>query len=199
MQIKHAVRIVGILLAAGRSERFGSDKLLVALPSAFDDIAPGTPIGVAACRHLVAALPETIAVVRPGDRMLADRLRNAGAHVIECPRAEEGMGASLACGVMASPDASGWIVALADMPWIRPATIQSVAAALEAGADIVAPTYRAERGHPVGFAQRHYAALAASTGDLGARAILTAHRDQVTLLPTDDAGVMRDIDEPRQL
>ena len=33
------MRIVGILLAAGRSERFGSDKLLVALPSAFDDIA----------------------------------------------------------------------------------------------------------------------------------------------------------------
>ena len=50
--------------------------------------------------------------------------------MIECPRAQEGMGASLACGVMASPDASGWIVALADMPWIRPATIQSVAAAL---------------------------------------------------------------------
>src|SRR5947208_4959013 len=83
---------------------------------------------------------------------------------------------SLACGVQATPDADGWLVALADMPWIKPSTIRTLAAALTAGADIVAPSYNGERGHPVGFARRHYAALSALTGDEGARAIVQVNR-----------------------
>jgi molybdenum cofactor cytidylyltransferase len=188
------VRIVGILLAAGRGLRFGGAKLLAPLSATVDDIEAGTPVGVAACRHLVAALPETIAVVRPGDDLLARSLRDAGARMVECARADEGMGASLACGVAVAADAGGWVVALADMPWIKPSTIRMVADALQSGADIAAPTYQGERGHPVGFARRHYAALAASTGDQGARAILAAHRAELTLCATDDQGAVRDVD-----
>ena len=193
------MRIVGILLAAGSSERFGGDKLVAPLPRASDDVEAGTPIGVAACRHLVGAVPETVAVVRSGDRALADLLRQAGARVVECERAEEGMGASLACGVQATSTADGWLIALADMPWIRPATIAMLVSALRQGADIVAPSFSGERGHPVGFARRHYAALAALSGDQGARAIVIANRATQQLLATDDAGVVRDIDTRSQL
>jgi molybdenum cofactor cytidylyltransferase len=193
------VRIVGILLAAGRSIRFGSDKLREPLPHAIDDCEGGTPIGVAAYRHLAAAVPETIAIVRPSDSVLATMLRDAGARVFACERAKDGMGASLACGVQAAADADGWIVALADMPWIRPATISAVAAALAAGADIVAPSYNEERGHPVGFARRHYSALAALTGDEGARAIVQINRATLRLEATDDPGVLGDVDTRIQL
>ena len=34
------------------------------------------------------------------------------------------MGATLACGIAATVDADGWIIALGDMPWIAPATMQ---------------------------------------------------------------------------
>ena len=193
------MRIVGILLAAGRSERFGSDKLIAPLPRSIVDVEAGTPIGLAACRHLVAAIPETIAVVRSGDRALADMLRNAGARVVECARAGEGMAASLACGVRSARDADGWLIALADMPWIKPATIASLASALAAGADIVAPSYNGERGHPVGFARRHYAALAALTGDEGARAIVAAHRQNLVLVDVGDERVLGDIDTPKDV
>jgi len=188
------VRIVGILLAAGRSERFGSDKLVAPLPRSVDDVEAGTPIGVAACRHLVAAVPETIAVVRLGDAALASLLRNAGARIVECARAEDGMGASLACGVQASPDADGWLVALADMPWIRPATIALLVSALQVGADVVAPLHRGTRGHPMGFARRHYGALAALAGDEGARALVAAERETMIGVDVDDEGILRDID-----
>ena len=104
------------------------------------------------------------------------------------------MGASLACGVQATPDADAWVIALADMPWIRPSTIDLLASALAAGADIVAPFYNGERGHPVGFARRHYAALAALTGDEGARAVLRANQPTLRLVETDDASVVRDVD-----
>ena len=105
------MRLTGILLAAGSGARFGGAKLLAPLPAAAHGVGAGTAIGVAACRHLVSALPDVVAVVRPGDSILAAELRAAGARVVECLRADEGMGASLACGVVEARDADGWVVA----------------------------------------------------------------------------------------
>ena len=177
----------GILLAAGASRRFGGDKLLAPL----DD---GTPLGVAACRAMHSALPLVIAVVRPPDDALASALAAQGARVVRCARADEGMGASLACGVEASADAAGWVVALADMPWIAPSTIRAVADAVAAGASLAAPVYRAERGHPVGFAAGHRDALLALAGDEGARSILARAGATLVRIDVDDPGVLRDVD-----
>ncbi len=161
--------------------------------------APGPRSAWPSCLHLIAALPSVIAVVRPGDSMLADALRAAGAQVVECARADEGMGASLACGVAAASGADGWVVALADMPWIAPASIAAVADALQAGAGIAATSHIGVRGHPVGFARRHYAELAGLSGDEGAKSILAAHRDSVQLIEVADSGVLRDVDAPADL
>src|SRR6185437_9442027 len=193
------MRIVGILLAAGRGTRFGGDKLLAPLPEPSLDMPAGTAMGVAAAMHVAAALPDSIGVVRPGDPQLANGVRKAGLRVVECANADDGMGVSLACGVISASDADGWIVALADMPWIAPPTIRAVADVLAQGADIVAPAYRGTRGHPVGFSRRHFAALCALTGDAGARAVLLAHPDALTLLDVDDAGVLADVDRGSDL
>lgn len=193
------MRIVGILLAAGRGTRFGGEKLLAALPHATIGVPRGTAVGVAAAIHVVAALPDAVGVVRAGERQLAARLAATGLRIVACANADDGMGASLACGVAAASDADGWVVALADMPWIAPATIRAVAERLRGGADIVAPVWRGERGHPVGFARRHYASLAALTGDAGARSLVLEHRNNVTLLDVDDAGAVRDVDTPAAL
>jgi molybdenum cofactor cytidylyltransferase len=192
------MRIVGILLAAGRATRFGGAMLLAPLASGSSRGSPAQAIGSVAAQHLVDALAEAIAVVRPGDARLAQRLRDAGLSTVECAHAAAGMGASLACGVVAAKDADAWVVALADMPWIAPATIGAVACQLNAGADIVAPTYRGVRGHPVGFARRHYAALAALTTDIGARSLIDCS-DRLTLIAVDDPGVTRDVDTPDDL
>jgi molybdenum cofactor cytidylyltransferase len=195
----HAGAPCGILLAAGRGARFGGAKLLAPLPTASHGVAAGTPIGVASARHLLAALGHLIAVVRPGDPLLHAALAATGARVIVCPRADEGMGASLACGVAAAPTDAGCIVALADMPWIAPATIVLVAEALRRGASIVAPVHRGERGHPVGFAARHRAALQALSGDEGARSVVAANPGAVTTFVVDDPAVVRDVDLPDDL
>lgn len=188
------MHIVGILLAAGLGTRFGGAKLLAPLPAESHCVPAGMAVGVAACVHLVAAVADVVAVIRPGDDVLAEQFRKAGARVVECERADEGMGASLACGVQAAPDADGWIVALADMPWLAPATITSVANALTAGADIAAPTIDGERLHPVAFSRRHFAALAALTGDLGAKSLVAENRESMRLIETNDQGARRDVD-----
>ena len=193
------MRVVGILLAAGRGSRFGGDKLIAPLSAPARRIPAGTPLGVAAARNLVAALPESVAVIRPGDVELSSLLGATGVRVVECAAADEGMGASLACGAREAADAEGWVVALADMPWIDPATIAKVADALRAGASIAAPALRGQRGHPVGFARRHHAALAALTGDVGARSILERNAAALTVVDVDDPGILGDVDRPADL
>jgi molybdenum cofactor cytidylyltransferase len=159
----------------------------------------GTPIALAAARHFVEALPESVAVIRPRAQRVGKMLREAGCNTVVCKNAAEGMGVSLAEGVRASADAHGWVVALADMPYIKPETARIIARALSEGAAIAAPSYRGERGHPVGFARRFLDDLTGLRGDAGARDILRAHPDWITLYEVDDPGVLRDIDEPSDL
>lgn len=185
--------IAGVLLAAGRATRFGGAKLTSRLPDG------GEPVGVRACRNLLAVLPRTIAVVRPGDAELADALRALGALVIDCPDADRGMGASLACGVAAARGADGYVVALADMPWVAPATTRAVAAALAAGAPVAAPWHAGRRGHPVGFGRACEAALLALGGDEGARQVFAARERDAVRIDVDDPGCLADVDRPEDL
>ncbi len=186
------MRIVGLLLAAGASSRFGADKLLHDLPH-------GVPMAVQAARHLKAVLPDVIAVVRPGGGDLERRLGAEDVAVVVCERADEGMGASLACAVRAAREADGFVVALADMPFVRPSSILAVRDALAAGAALAAPYWRARRGHPVGISARFRPVLEGLAGDEGARALLARHAAELIKVPVGDPGVLRDIDRPEDL
>ncbi len=199
------MEVVGILLAAGRGERFDASgrqlKLLAARGVGAD---PHEPLAVAAARALRAAVGSVIAVVRPGREPGQARLHGLlaalGCVLVECAparREDEGMGRSIACGVAARPQAAGWIIALADMPSIAPATIAAVRAAIAAGAASAAPCFRGRRGHPVGFGASCGAELAALDGDAGARALLLRHPPQ--LIAVDDPGILFDVDRPGDL
>jgi molybdenum cofactor cytidylyltransferase len=184
--------IVGVLLAAGAGTRFGGGKLVHPL----DD---GVALAAHAARNLVAAGLDVIAVIRPGDFPLADVLEQEGCQVTHCPEAVHGMGHTLAHGVAATREAGGWVVALADMPRLMPSTIRAVAAAIAEGADIAAPVYRGERGHPVGFAARLREDLMRLSGDSGAKAVLQRHAQAVRQIDCDDPGVLLDIDRKSDL
>jgi molybdenum cofactor cytidylyltransferase len=191
----------GILLAAGIGSRFdptgAQNKLLARLAHGEHR---GEPIAFAAAAHLCEVLPRVVAIVRPGSDELAAHLSRAGCEIVVSDDAVRGMGASLATAVNALRAAAarddtalaGCVVALADMPWILPATIASVASAIDRATAIVAPSYRSKRGHPVGFGAAHLDALSTLDGDEGARRLLAGNA--VTLIDTDDAGVLRDID-----
>ena len=184
--------IVGILLAAGASRRFGADKLTQSLPD-------GDVVAVRACRNLLAGTDSVLAVVRPGSERLAALLQAEGADVLICADADQGMSASLVSGIRARPEAAGWLIALGDMPWIAPTTIRKVADALRMGATIAAPRWQGRRGHPVGFAHVLGPELAALSGDEGAKAVINAYLEQLQLIDCDDPGVLRDIDKPEDL
>lgn len=184
--------IVGLLLAAGSATRFGSDKLLHRLPH-------GVPIAVQAARHFRKEISRIVTVVRPGAAEVARLLAAERCEIVICQNADEGMGASLACAARAAGEASGYLVALADMPFVRPTSIAAVRAALESGAALAAPYWRARRGHPVGISARFHKDLLALRGDEGAKQLLAAHDAEIVKVPVGDPGVIRDIDTPEDL
>lgn len=183
-----------ILLAAGSGSRFDpvgmKNKLLAPL-------ADGCAVAVASAASLLAILPHVLAVVRPGAEQLCSELRAIGCEVTVCPQANEGMGTSLAHAVAQASDAAGWLVALADMPYLKPATIKALVDALRDGADIAAPLCNGRRGNPVAFGRTHLSYLLTLSGDVGARSLLQDY--PVTLVEVDDPGVHLDIDLPQDL
>jgi molybdenum cofactor cytidylyltransferase len=184
--------IVGLLLAAGSATRFGSDKLQHALPH-------GVSIAVQSARHLKSELGRVVAVVRPDSDQLISNLKAEGCEVIVCENASEGMGASLACAARAAGEVDGYLIALADMPFLRRTTIAAVRDALAGGAPLVAPYFRARRGHPVGLGRGFFHELLTLRGDEGAKRLLAAHEKQMVKIPVGDPGALRDIDRPEDL
>jgi molybdenum cofactor cytidylyltransferase len=189
--------MIGILLAAGFSRRFGTaDKLLQVL-------ADGRPMAVTAAENMIKAIPLTIAVVRPDNKALAGLLENAGLKVVFCDAQTTDMADSLSTAIRYaakfSESSAGFVIALADMPYIKADTIKAIAHALDAGAAIVAPEYQGKRGHPVGFSARFRHELEQLTGDEGARTILKRYADQIKLLECNDPGVLADIDTLQDL
>lgn len=170
-----------LILAAGRGERYRAaggptDKLSALLTS---------PSGTrTVLEHVVSAAQGSglpFHVVTP----------EATAH-----HAEQGMGTSIATGVAATPDASGWLVLPGDLPLIQSASLLAIAQALQRHRTVV-PVVQGQRGHPVGFAASCRDALLALRGDQGARSVLSAHPPH--LLTLNDIGCTLDVDTPELL
>jgi molybdenum cofactor cytidylyltransferase len=194
-----AARIAGLLLAGGRGSRFDpsgrADKLL----------APwhGRPIASHAAQLLASACAPCFAILPPEKPALRELLESMGLQTVVDDKVREGMGVSLATGVRAilafcQPDAI--VVALADMPAIRCATLSTVLAAwrLDAGHHLAAaPFYKGKRGHPVVFDARLFPKITALTGDRGAASLLGAV--PILVIDIDDPGVLQDVDTEADL
>jgi molybdenum cofactor cytidylyltransferase len=159
----------------------------------------GTPIGIASLRNLRAALPEVVAVVRSGDDGLRMRLESEGDRVEICIDAHLGMARSFVCGIDASRDADGWVIALGDMPFVLPQTIKAIAERIAQTGRIAIPSYHGERGHPVGFGRRYREELLKLEGDEGARSVLARHPGDLEIIDCADQGILRDIDTSADL
>lgn len=187
------------MLAAGRSRRYGADKLLA--PLTLDGRT--LPLAAHALRAWLQVFSRVTLVLRPQSAALRQALTAAlgpdGLHWVTCEQAEQGMGHSLAAGVAANGDAAGWLVGLADMPLLPAAAIAGVRDALLAGAPLAAAYAGERRGHPVGFAAGYRSELLALTGDAGARSLLQRDASRILRVAVGHAGIFADIDSPQDL
>jgi molybdenum cofactor cytidylyltransferase len=185
------MKLCGLLLAAGAGRRFGADKL--------SHPVEGVAMAVRSWRLLAETELESLAVVRAADEGASLLLAGEGARLIENARADEGLSTSLLAGLAALSAAQGVLVMLADMPFVRAATLSALIAAFRPGDFALAPTYADQWGNPVILGPDAIVASAGLSGDRGARPILEARRAEVRLVPVDDPGVLRDVDRLQDL
>jgi molybdenum cofactor cytidylyltransferase len=187
-----------LIIAAGFSRRFGSDKRLYKLKH-------GDSLLVACLRPYRAVFPNVAVVVRSSDselsRVVGREFGRSVPIIIPTDQAHHGMSASIADGVRALSTWDYLFLGLGDMPYVRAATLEQLRARMDAARDdgrpcIVVPTFDADAGHPVGFSCEFFGELIALTGDRGARSVIDAHPEAVERVVTDDPGVVTDIDQP---
>jgi molybdenum cofactor cytidylyltransferase len=190
--------IGAIVLAAGRSTRFGGSKLLASFR--------GRPLVAHAFAASALALRrgltrQAFAVVGPGDAAIAALAREAGLHPEVNQHPDDGLSGSLRLGVSAlAPDIDGALVLLGDQPLVRIEVLESLAAAWREGdAAAVRPRYAeapAVPGHPVILDRSLWPLLERLRGDAGLSSLATGIIETATV---DVPGNNPDIDTPADL
>ncbi|MEE5055151.1 nucleotidyltransferase family protein [Pseudomonas alliivorans] len=180
-------QVFALLLAAGRSRRFDGDKRLATLPC-------GRTLLRASIENALHVFNEVWVVLREEDdtELLGVPLE---VNVVRSPQADLGMGHSLASGIAALMPSSADAVAvlLADMPWIQPATLQSLAS-MANPRRIALPGHDGQRGHPVIIGRDFWPLLLNLEGDQGAKSIIKSHPERCDVLVCEDPGILRDAD-----
>jgi molybdenum cofactor cytidylyltransferase len=188
-----------IVLAAGMGTRFRGAGHKLAQMLADQDSGDAAPVLSLTLRHAIASRLPVLVVTTAELAPLAHE-EVAARDVIVVPSAAHirgrGMGDSIAAGVAARADATGWVLLPGDMPRVKPGTLLAVANALDAHS-VAFAQHQGRRGHPVGFSAELYSELIGLTGDEGARRLVARYPSH----PVDvlDPGVLIDIDTAADL
>jgi molybdenum cofactor cytidylyltransferase len=165
-----AFRFGIVLLAAGASARMGTPKQLL-------EIGGQALVARAADAALASDAWPVVVVLGAHAGKIRPALARLPVLVTENPAWAEGMASSLRAGLGTlrtfSRALDGALVAVADQPaFSADAVARLVAARHESGRSIAAARYAGRLGVPALFGRQHFAALAALTGEEGARKFL---------------------------
>jgi len=188
--------IHAIVLAAGLGSRFDPSgqhfKLLQTLPD-------GRPIIRASCQTLLSVLRKVSVVCGNKENGIRSALADLPVDIVSCADAALGMGATIRCGARASSPTTGWLIMLADMPYVQVSTVDSVTHALLDGADIARPFFQGQPGHPVGFSTRLANTLRYCDPHSGLKKVIQQHGSQMARIEVNDPGATHDVDYPADI
>ena len=213
--------IPGLLLGAGGSERFGSDKLLALLPT-------GERLLERALRvHLQSRISPLVLVVSPNLRntitgntgifsssglALGKKVEQwhsfsclwGGGRLATNENFKKGISSSIHKGLPCLTDeekACGVLISLADLPFLTPQTINFlINEFLKKKMGMLVPVFNGTTGHPVIVdIDRFRDEISQITGDVGLRVLIHKFPEAAKKLPWHNDSVTHDIDTSRDL
>jgi nicotine blue oxidoreductase len=179
------------VLAAGGGRRYGGPKALVRHDGSLLVERAVSTVRDGGCSQIVVVLGAAADEVR-STAQLGD------VTIVENEGWKSGMGSSLKVGLEAlgEADVDSVVVLLVDTPGVTAEAVRRVTAT-SARDSLATATYGTRRGHPVLLGRDHWAGVAIlATGDIGARAYLSARSASVRLVPCDDISDDTDMDFP---
>lgn len=192
---KQAPQIAAVVLAAGKSTRMGTNKLLK--PIRGKPMIRQTVETVLQSR----ALPVIIVTGHDASR-IREALEGLDVSFVHNPHYDEGLSTSLSAGVTGlPPKIDGVLMMLGDMPLVPVTTLNKLIAAFDPqeGRSICLPVYQGERGNPVLWGRQHFPEFQGLKGDRGAKVLLVVNSDHVVEVPVGNEGVLTDFDTPDSL
>ncbi|HEX4955114.1 MAG TPA: nucleotidyltransferase family protein [Thermoanaerobaculia bacterium] len=186
-----ASRVAGIVLAAGRAERFGGE-----LPKQLALFEGESLVRRAVRAALGAGLSEVIVVTGYRGKEVAAAVRDLPVRLVSSLRWAEGKASSIRSGLAAlRPEVTAAIFLPCDQPRLDSAVIAALAEAHErSSSPMVVPIFRGQRGAPVLFARRFFPELARLGAEQGGRDLLERYPDEVAELILEAGEALEDVD-----
>lgn len=188
------VKLALIMLAAGNSRRFGSNKLMYEVD--------GVPMYQRTLRLLQKAaerIPDSriVVVTQPQYSEIIDVVKETGAEVLFNPKPERGIASSMQIGLEIAKDADACLFTVSDQPWLTAETIIALYDTFQSENKGMACTVWGEKtGNPCIFSKKYYRKLMEITGDKGGKQIIKRYPEDVTYLKISDEREQQDVDVP---
>lgn len=186
--------LAAAILAAGESRRMGSPKALVPFR------------GVNFVQHLLGATRHprvgvTRIILGAGAQDIRAKLNVDPALIVVNEDWEQGQLSSIHAAIRSLPPGTeGMILAPVDHPLVSANLVSQLIKKFdESSAPIVLPTFHGRRGHPVIFRASLYDELLEASPDVGARQVVWAHEQEIVDVPTEEEGVVLNLNDPETL
>jgi molybdenum cofactor cytidylyltransferase len=185
--------LAAVILSGGESARMGSPKALIQYH------------GKSFLEHLLDAarhpkLDPVLVVLGPHAEQIRKEIALDPGSVVLNPDWKQGQLSSIQAALRhlaTRAETEGIMLFLVDHPLISAALVdQLIAGFYRSGDAIVLPVFRGKRGHPVIFARRLYQELLAAPLEKGARAVVWAHAGEILQVPTEEEGVVLNLNDP---
>ena len=187
--------LAAAILAAGESRRMGEPKALVSVQ------------GLTFVEHLFAAarLPRvgiTRIILGAHAAEISAKLKFDPAMIVVNPDWPRGQLSSIHAAIRSLPadTTDGIILCPVDHPLVSRHLISALIAQFDSSRKAIAlPVYRSKRGHPVIFRATLYDELLAASPGVGARQVVWAHSQEIQEVPTEEEGVVLNLNDPESL
>jgi molybdenum cofactor cytidylyltransferase len=184
--------LAAVILSGGESRRMGAPKALIPYR------------GKTFVEHLIEVTRHprvglTRIVVGAHADEIRERLAGHSGEIVVNADWANGQLSSIQAGVRSLPESAtdGMILCPVDHPIVSAELVARLIEEFDvSGKSIALPTYRGRRGHPLIFRASLYEELLAASAEVGARQVVWAHENDTCHVPTEEEGVVLNINDP---
>ena len=195
--------LCGVILAAGKSSRMGTDKALLPWPPLLPEGSDSASTFLSSAIRLLSPFNDMVFVVAGKNAStIAPVVYAHGAFLVENPDPARGQFSSLRIGLqeVLTRGRDSVMLTLVDRPPVRPETVETLAAAFQEGLAAnkwaVVPENNGKHGHPIIIGRDMVEAFLKAPETGTARDVEHQHRDKIDYVSIPDSMIAVNINTP---